>query len=377
MRVVLVTVTGPSARRDLALPADVPSRTLLSPLAQLLAEPTGVGAIDPSGRLDGGWELRSMSGAPIPPELTLPDAGVTAGAYLQLDRVHPTAAVPVTPPASRAQPPAPAVTAGRVGLPGRDRAARWRGALTALRTPTPTAASGPSSPGRWQRAEQAWQTAGYHARLRAGIAAATLDQPITVAVLAPARQLGVSTITGLLAATLTDLGVGPVQVLGQPAGEAAAPAATAGTAAGGVVLVDGDPGFGTPAHQLAVAYADQLVVITDTDPVTAAHAVRAARSPLTGGQPVTVVVNHPGRRPGRLDIARLTEVIPAASGPVVVPYDPAAAGRIAIGELGGSWRWRRAGLELAWLLVGSWTRPETARPPPPTTGPSQRPSSSP
>jgi WXG100 protein secretion system (Wss), protein YukD len=366
MRVVLVTVTGPGGRRDLAVPADVPSGALLNPLAQLLGGPTGSGAADPPRRRDGGWELRSMAGAPIPPELTLPNAGVAAGAYLQLGRVHSTSPVPVAPPAARARPSAPAVTAGRVELPARDAAARWRGALAALLAPAPAAAGGasPSAGGRWQRAGRAWQTAGYLARLRAGIAGATLDQPVTVAVLGTAPQLGVSSITGLLAATLANLGVGPVRVLGQPSVGPSDPGGPADKVAGRVVLVDGGSGFGTPAAQPAVAYADQLVVVTDTDPVTAGHAVRAARVPLAAGQPVTLAVNHPARRPGRLDVARLAEVLPTASRPVVVPYEPAAAGRLATGGVVGSWRWQRAGLELAWLLVGSWTRPDPARPPP-------------
>jgi hypothetical protein len=360
MSVVLVTVTGPSGQRDLAVPADAPAGLLLDPLVSVLGVPDGPAPVA-GPQSDGAWELRSAGGASIPPAATLPEAGIVTGACLQLTRLHPPADRSV--PAAGVPTPPAVVAAGRVELPARF-TARWAAARDVLLAATPSgpAPAGAATHGRWRRAGQAWQAAGYLARLRAGVAGATPTGPVTIAVLAPTSGVGVTTVTRLLAATLTDLGVGPVLVVGHPGGPRPHPDGQA--AAAPIVLVDAGAGLGTPAAQTAVDTADQLVVAVDPDPVTASRAVRAAGPLLAAGHPLTLVVNHPEPRPGPLDLTRLAGLLPSASGPVAVPHQPAAAEQPAGGA--GRWplQWRRAGLELAWLLVGAWVRPDQARPPP-------------
>jgi hypothetical protein len=76
--VVLVTVVGPSGRRDLAVPADVPVGDLLDQVASAL--PGG----DPAGAVDGQpgrpgmarWRLALLGGDPLPPERSLTACGV-------------------------------------------------------------------------------------------------------------------------------------------------------------------------------------------------------------------------------------------------------------------------------------------------------------
>jgi WXG100 protein secretion system (Wss), protein YukD len=362
--VVLVTVTGPSGQRDLAVPADAPTGLLLGPLVKLLDAQAGTAAITGPPPPKVAWELRSAAGAPIPAGATLPEAGIVTGACLQLTRVHP-AGDPA--PTTAREPTPPPVAAGRVELPARSLIARWSAARRALLAPTPPgpAQAGEAWHGRWRQAGQAWQAAGYLARLRGGVADATPAGPVTIAVLAPTSGVGVTTVTRLLAATLTDLGVGPVLVVGLPGGPRPHPDGQAAAAAAPIVLVDAGPGLGTLAAHAAVDAADQLVIAVDPDPVTASRAVRAAGPLLAAGRPLTLVVNHPDPRPGPLDLARLAGLLPSASGPLAVPHEPAAAERLAGA---GSWPrpWRRAGLELAWLLVGAWARPDQARPPPTT-----------
>jgi hypothetical protein len=362
---VLVTVTGPTGQRDLAVPADAPTGMLLGPLVKLLDHPgpARVTALTPPA---GTWELRSAAGASIPAAATLPQAGVMTGASLQLIRIH-HAGDPTPTPVAGGPPPPAMVTPDRVELPARGITARWAAARAALLSPTPPRpqhADAPAS-GRWQRAGQAWQAAGYLTRLRAGLTGITPARPVTIAVLAPASGVGVTTLIRLLAATLTELGVGRVLVVDHPAGPRPQPDSQAAAPAS-VVLIDGGSGFGTPAAQAVVDTADQLVVAVDTDPVTASHAVPAAGLLVVAGRALTLVVNHSQPRPGPLDLPRLAGLLPSASGPVVVPHEPAAAERLAGGGTAWPLRWRRAGLELAWLLVGAWVRPDQARPPPTT-----------
>jgi WXG100 protein secretion system (Wss), protein YukD len=342
---LLITVTGPGGRRDLAAPADVPAGTLLGPLVHLLGG-SGPAGPDPTGQP---WELRSPAGTPIRPEQTLPDAGVQAGASLALTRQQPPGSTSTT-----TRPPAVA-TAGRVQLPPRH-TSRWQDALGELLTPGQ--ATQPAEASRWRRAHQTWQAGDYQARLRAGLLGAQPARTMTIAVLATAPALGVTMITRLLAATLGDLRVGTVRVVGHPRNHQH----HNGSAQAQVLLVDAGPLLRSGAAWGAIARADQLVVITDTTPVTASHTVRATRPLLAAGRPVTLVVNHQRRPPGQLDGDRLADLLPTASGPVTVPHAPAAVARLTDDTVDGSRHWRQAALELAWLLVGAWTTPERAPP---------------
>jgi Mrp family chromosome partitioning ATPase len=143
-----------------------------------------------------------------------------------------------------------------------------------------------------------------------------------------------------------------------------------------LVLVDCGAGLHGPAGQAAVQACDQLLLVTDADPVGASLAVEAGLPLIRAGLPVTVVVNRmpagagragPPQRPAAagqprpsLDLDRLGGYLPDARGLVTVPDAPRAAAELAA----GSFAWPSAGAgcrtamhELAACLVADWPAP--------------------
>ncbi|HEX6675831.1 MAG TPA: EsaB/YukD family protein [Actinomycetes bacterium] len=119
-----------------------------------------------------------------------------------------------------------------------------------------------------------------------------------------------------------------------------------------LVLVDCGAGLHAPAGQAAVQACDQLLLVTDADPVGASLAVEAGLPLIRAGLPVTVVVNRmpAGAGPPRqatamdaprasLDLDRLGGYLPDARGLVTVPSAPRAAAELAA----GSFAWPSAG----------------------------------
>jgi CO dehydrogenase nickel-insertion accessory protein CooC1 len=137
-----------------------------------------------------------------------------------------------------------------------------------------------------------------------------------------------------------------------------------------LVLVDCGAGLEEPAGRAAVRACDQLLLVTDADPVGASLAVEAGLPLIRTGLPVTVVVNRVPAGDGRassphwpaeasrprtsLDLDRLGGYLPEARGLVTVPSAPRAAAELAA----GTFAWpsagagcRRAVHELAASLV--------------------------
>src|SRR6266508_2614104 len=117
MTVVLVTVAGPSGRRDLVVPADVPVGDLLGPVAA--AVPGGERG-EPGMARPERWRLELLGGDPLPPERSLTTCGVGDGATLTLT---------LDPPPATTQPPLAGSTTGAShGAPAPTRQApgdRW------------------------------------------------------------------------------------------------------------------------------------------------------------------------------------------------------------------------------------------------------------
>jgi MinD-like ATPase involved in chromosome partitioning or flagellar assembly len=406
---VLVTVAGPSGRRDLSLPADTPVAELLPVLVWLVGDELPAAA---------SWTLAPAGGQPLAEDASLAAAGVLHGALLRL-------AVPPPPRPAVAAPPAPPPLPSDGRTPSERTAAALpprrplaeRAALTAGRV------GGPLD--RLRRARETWHSTSYLQLLDAAVQRPMLAAPARVAVTAAQAGAGVSTVTGLLGTLLAllrqdrvvavDAGEGPGSLwrtLGLdkelPAGDPpdggavdllarlarAMPAqagldARLGQAVHGlavlpaparraplgqdtwqvaidrlgslypVVLLDCRAGLASQPGQALVRACDQLVLVTDADPASASLAVEAALPLTRAGLAVTMVVNRMPAGGGRLDLDRLGRYLPDARGLVAIPDAPAAADELATGAF--TWphapaRWRRAVRELAASLVADWPR---------------------
>jgi MinD-like ATPase involved in chromosome partitioning or flagellar assembly len=182
---VLVTVAGPSGRRDLSLPADAPVAELLPVLVRLVGDELPAAT---------SWTLAPAGGQPLAEDASLAAAGVLHGALLRL-------AVPPPRPAVAAPPaPPPLPSDGRTpsertaaALPPR-RPLAERAALTAGRV------GGPLD--RLRRARETWRSTSYLQLLDAAVQRPMLAAPARVAVTAAQAGAGVSTVTGLLGTLL-------------------------------------------------------------------------------------------------------------------------------------------------------------------------------
>jgi MinD-like ATPase involved in chromosome partitioning or flagellar assembly len=183
---VLVTVAGPSGRRDLSLPADAPVAELLPLLVRLVGDELPAAA---------SWTLAPAGGQPLAEDASLAAAGVLHGALLRLEVSPPPRPAVAAPPAS---PPLP--SDGRTpsertaaALPPR-RPLAERAALTAGRV------GGPLD--RLRRARETWRSTSYLQLLDAAVQRPMLAAPARVAVTAAQAGAGVSTVTGLLGTLL-------------------------------------------------------------------------------------------------------------------------------------------------------------------------------
>jgi MinD-like ATPase involved in chromosome partitioning or flagellar assembly len=131
-----------------------------------------------------------------------------------------------------------------------------------------------------------------------------------------------------------------------------------------LILLDCGTGLQDPALSAAIAAADQVVLLTDSQPATASLVAESTELLHQWGRPITVVVNRMPPKGAKLDIGRLSRYLPAARGLVVVPDDVAAATRLATGRF--DWRdapesWQFALRRLATVLVADWDRLGLAR----------------
>jgi MinD-like ATPase involved in chromosome partitioning or flagellar assembly len=131
-----------------------------------------------------------------------------------------------------------------------------------------------------------------------------------------------------------------------------------------LILLDCGTGLQDPALAAAIAAADQVVLLTDSQPATASLVAESTDLLHQWGRPITVVVNRMPAKGARLDVARLSRYLPAARGLVVIPDDVVAATRLATGRF--DWRdapasWQFAVRRLATVLVADWERLGLAR----------------
>ena len=131
-----------------------------------------------------------------------------------------------------------------------------------------------------------------------------------------------------------------------------------------LILLDCGTGLQDPALAAAIAGADQVVLLTDSQPATASLVAESTELLHQWGKPITVVVNRMPAKGAKLDVDRLSRYLPAARGLVVVPDDVIAATRLATGRF--DWRdappsWQLALRRLATVLVADWKRLGLAR----------------
>ncbi|TMC13396.1 MAG: hypothetical protein E6J29_06860 [Chloroflexi bacterium] len=124
----------------------------------------------------------------------------------------------------------------------------------------------------------------------------------------------------------------------------------------GIVILDCGAGLTHPATRAALEAADQLVMVSDADPLTASVVVEAAQR-LRDERSYTVVVNKLPRSGGRLDLVELAGELTPARGVIRIGADSEAAARVADGSF--RWEtapegWQLAFRELAAVLAADW-----------------------
>jgi len=126
----------------------------------------------------------------------------------------------------------------------------------------------------------------------------------------------------------------------------------------GILLLDCGTGLHDPPAQAALMCADQLVLVTDSEPATATLVAEASRRLLRSGAPVTLVVNKLPRNT-RLDVEELGRVVDSVAAMCVIELNEVAATRVSAGEF--SWEegspgpWAITARELVASLVAGWT----------------------
>jgi hypothetical protein len=350
MAVLLVTVAGPGGHRDLAVPADVPVGDLLAPVAAALAEPHRP---PPAGTTaeSGACRLWTAGGDLLQDERSLAACGVGDGARLVLGPDPPPGAGPLPAATAPASPEAGALATAAGGKPaahaGRPRqrrcavvgvvsaaagvgrttvAALLASALAATRAGLTVAVDAHPGPGSLTRLA-------HHAT--AGDLLALLEHPgLTtgelVAVLAP-RGRHPALVTAAAAAR------GPTAPpAGGGQGHATAPLARGGlghapapldrraltrlvhglAAHAGALVLDCGPGLGDPGARVALATADQLVLVAEPEPSPDSRRVAGALADL--GHAVVAVTASP-------------------SGAGTGPPRPGGSGRRVAGGAFGGW----------------------------------------
>jgi Mrp family chromosome partitioning ATPase len=406
--VVLVTVAGPSGRRDLVVPADVPIGDLLGPIAAAAAD----GQPGMAGQAR--WRLGLLSGDPLPPDRSLTTCGVGDGATLTLtlDPAPATVRQPLTGStmgvsrgaAPLAVPGAATTLASRGGAGGRwSLVGRWRrgsGSRDPGDEPLEAAIAAPRL-GRCAVVGVVSATAGLGrttvAALLASVLAAT-RQGLTVAVdahpgpgsltdrLDPDLDVPAGDLLGLLDHPMLTTGELTACLTGRegrgPGSRSASPALVAGVdgsrALGrrawtllvqglarhaDALVLDCGPGLGGLGARAAVGAADQLVLVTEPEPspesrrvagalADLGHAVvvAAGPSPADGFGSGSRSASGVGSR--SISPAVLARLLPGARGVVPLPHLPPAVPPREWAEVPPEWR--RPARRLAYLLVADW-----------------------
>jgi MinD-like ATPase involved in chromosome partitioning or flagellar assembly len=124
----------------------------------------------------------------------------------------------------------------------------------------------------------------------------------------------------------------------------------------GMLILDCGAGLYHPATQAAMEAADQLVIVSDADPLTAGVVVEAARR-LPEKRSYTLVVNKLPRSGSRLDMESLVGEARSARGVIGIGADADAAAMVANGRF--NWDaapddWQLAFRKLAAVLAADW-----------------------
>jgi hypothetical protein len=380
MAVLLVTVAGPDGRRDLVVPAEVPVGDLAAPIAAALAEPHRA-APARDGTEPAGWRLGTTDGDLLPAERSLAACGIGDGATLVLSVDLPQDAGS-SPPSLAGSPQrlrrcavvgvvSAAAGAGRTTV-----AALLASVLAATREGMTVAVDAHPGPGSLTELSP-------HHHAAAGDLLALLEHPALttgelVAALAPSGPRPV-----LVSATEAPRGTTAPSTGGARGHAAAPPARRAWTrlvhglaAHASALVVDCGPGLGDPGARVAVATADQLVLVTEPEPSPDSRRVAGALADL--GHAVVAVAAWPStagtgarsrrgfgwRRGGGSGAWGASPAAPARLLPGirgVVPLPPRPAGVVATNPPppAGGWDevppwWRRPARQLADLLAADW-----------------------
>lgn len=397
MGALLVTVMG-ARPRDVAVPDDVPVQEIIPALLEECGTPAAIRDV-PS------WSLAVAGRTPLHDEQSLQAGGVLDGDVLFLkesgpwgDQAGPSRERDVAPPEldlttllpSRLTSIQRMMSAARALVDRRPRAtdhgvqSSEDGYPTFVRRP-----AGRSSP--LARARASWHASCYERRLDNVISGPRLHRCVTIAVVAPRRGVGATTLTVLLGTLLShlrpgrvvamDTGEGPgslTQIFGLgghrgptgdpggapsdpdglppavhrrlgpgehalrvlPSPNAASPLAHLHDEASDlairrlkhladVILVDCSAGLHSATTRAAVLAADQIVLVSDLQPETAGTVAEAAELLVKTGCPIALMVNRTPLHPSRADLQALAGRVPRAGVVVVVPDEPAAAAAIA------------------------------------------------
>jgi MinD-like ATPase involved in chromosome partitioning or flagellar assembly len=131
----------------------------------------------------------------------------------------------------------------------------------------------------------------------------------------------------------------------------------------GVIVLDTGTGLHEPAARAALATADQVVLVSDTEPSTASLVAEAAALLKQDGLPIWLVMNKSGV-PTELDLRAFGAVIPDARGLIQVQSDLMGARAVAAGRFHWQYApatWQRSIRELAAALVADWPAMGIAR----------------
>lgn len=351
--------------------------------------------------------------------LTLHDLSATPSEVAQSASLEPYAAAAPAGPADDAaeEQPGPVLLPRMAPFPERLRAV-GEAMITADRdSPGSHRLSVPRSRTALERAREAWQSSDYSSRLADLIAAPRLARCVTIAVVSPKGGVGKTTTAALLgtlfamirsdrvvaidnnpdhgtlgrslaaehpifvddlldvidqpALTVTMLerflGRGPHGLLVLPAPTDPERMERLDRAAydrvirrlqqlAGMLILDCGAGLQHSATRAALAAADQLVLVSDADPLTAGIVAEAARA-MGQDRSYTVVVNKVPRSGGRLDMASLVSEMGSARGVIGVGADGEAAARVTDGSF--NWDaapddWQLAYRKLAAVLTTDW-----------------------
>ena len=301
MSTLLVTVVGPSRRRDLSLPADSPVYELLPTLVGLVGD--GSEAVDPDA-----WVLSTSATVedPLRPESSLAASGILDGSVLYLAptrtrerQAETPAALPVPgderSPIDRTR----GLLPPRIGVPTRlvrsvtafFRSDHSPATPEGVGESPPAVLAAPERVPRTHRARRAWRSSDYLEQLDGAIVEPRLRRCATIAVVSPKGGVGKTTITALLGTLLAQV------------------------RRDRIVAVDTNPDFGslgrvlTPDHRLFV---DDLLGRVD-EPGLTLTAVDAQLGRAVHGLMVLPAPTEPARM-WRLDEAAYRRVIERLQG---------------------------------------------------------------